>query len=102
MNSLASKFSALNQFVKFLYQECESLDTTEFFNILNRPNKGDGKSDWTEFLGLEADAKVKILSIKILSNAVIGAKSTGDLFYTFLQLFEKIIDSEEEYAEESM
>ena len=77
--------------------------TNSLFKILRRNKETSSpheQTDWTNLLELSPEGKVKVLCLKILSNAVLGANSTSPLFYSFLQLFEKIIDLDAENAEE--
>jgi hypothetical protein len=105
-NRLVSRFAALNQFAKHLFRECEPYIqdlTKSLFTILGRHEEQESAKEcheWLDFLALCPEGKVKALSIKILANGVMGTKSTGTLFYSFLQFFERMVDSEGEYNNE--
>jgi hypothetical protein len=105
-NRLVSRFAALNQFAKHLFRECEPYIqeiTKVLFGILARKDEQESAKEcheWSDFLALCPEGKVKALSIKILANGVKGTKSTGTLFYSFLQFFERMVDSDGEYTNE--
>lgn len=90
-----------------MFGECQSYISDiekSLFSILERQDNCESLQetiDWSEFLALNPECKVKILCIKILANGVLGMKSTGPLFYSFFKFFERIIDSEGEYIDGS-
>ena len=77
--------------------------TNSLFEILRRNEETSSsheQTDWTNLQELSPEGKVKVLCLKILSNAVLGANSTSPFFYSFLQLFDKIVDVDAENAGE--